>query len=60
MKQVSCSLEKNQFVKCGGLRQYEEEYESKFSNGSTRSAQASSLNIRNKLAGLHWKLTDPF
>ncbi len=46
-----CFLKKNWFVKCGDFYQYEEEYESTFSNGSTNSAKFSFSNMKRKLVG---------
>ncbi len=52
-------MEKIRFVKCGEVFQYEEEYESTFSNGSTSLAEVSSSNIKSELARLPKILPDP-
>ncbi len=44
-------MEKICFVKCGEVFQYELEYESTFSNGSTSLAEFSSSNMKIELAG---------
>ncbi len=46
-------------MKFGDLYQYEEEYNIKFSNGSTSSTEVSSSNMRNKLAGRPKIASDP-
>ncbi len=52
-------MEKICFVKCGEVFQYEEEYKSTFSNGSTGFAEVLSSNIKSKLARLSKILPDP-
>ncbi len=53
-------LEKDWFVKCGKLYQYEEEYERTFSNGSTSSFQVASSYMKSKFVQFPLILPDPF
>ncbi len=50
---------KTHFVKFGEVFQYEEEYESTFSNGSTSLAEVSPSNMKSKLARLPKILPGP-